>query len=410
MSKEVFLKKIGIPRKNVLANIWLISNVLIWYFCAFFILKSIITEIGLNYLDSLLIWFANFGGAVLSALIGAVLVNEAGKRLPFFAFWIILGVFSSFMLLLMNTALTSNLLLLSSLFGVSFGIGLPACMGYYSDSIAVEERARLAGIILFISYVGMFVLLTAIMASDVLTSAVILVTWRGLGLAILLLIKSSESTIIKGKSFSYTSILSQKPFLFYFIPWLIFSLVNSLSIPIQSVILGESLVELLLLIENVLVGVFAIVGGFLSDFLGRKRMAITGFVMLGLGYAILGIYSENLVSWYFYTVVDGAAWGILHVILLLTIWGDLAYGAPSEKYYALGGLPYLLSSFLRITLGSYIAETIPAYAIFSFVAFFLFLAVLPLMYAPETLPEKKIRERELKGYIDKAKKVKEKYT
>jgi len=38
------------------------------------------------------------------------------------------------------------------------------------------------------------------------------------------------------------------------------------------------------------------------------------------------------------------------------------------------------------------------------------LAVIPLMYAPETLPEKKIRERELKGYIDKAKKVKEKYT
>jgi len=31
------------------------------------------------------------------------------------------------------------------------------------------------------------------------------------------------------------------------------------------------------------------------------------------------------------------------------------------------------------------------------------------MFAPETLPEKKIRERELKKYIEKAKKVKEKY-
>jgi hypothetical protein len=32
------------------------------------------------------------------------------------------------------------------------------------------------------------------------------------------------------------------------------------------------------------------------------------------------------------------------------------------------------------------------------------------MYAPETLAEKKIRERELEGYIEKAKKTKEKYT
>jgi hypothetical protein len=32
-----------------------------------------------------------------------------------------------------------------------------------------------------------------------------------------------------------------------------------------------------------------------------------------------------------------------------------------------------------------------------------------LLYAPETLPEKKIRERELKQYIENAKKVKEKY-
>jgi len=41
---------------------------------------------------------------------------------------------------------------------------------------------------------------------------------------------------------------------------------------------------------------------------------------------------------------------------------------------------------------------------------FLFLAVLPLLYAPETLPEKKIRLRQLRKYMAAAKKVKEKYT
>jgi hypothetical protein len=53
--------------------------------------------------------------------------------------------------------------------------------------------------------------------------------------------------------------------------------------------------------------------------------------------------------------------------------------------------------------------SIEPYAAFSFASFFLFLAVLPLMYAPETLPQKNIEQRQLKGYIEKAKKVSEKY-
>jgi hypothetical protein len=48
-------------------------------------------------------------------------------------------------------------------------------------------------------------------------------------------------------------------------------------------------------------------------------------------------------------------------------------------------------------------------AAFSIAGFFLFLAVLPLMYAPETLPERKIRLRQLRSYVEAAKKVREKY-
>jgi hypothetical protein len=48
-------------------------------------------------------------------------------------------------------------------------------------------------------------------------------------------------------------------------------------------------------------------------------------------------------------------------------------------------------------------------AAFSFASFFLFLAVIPLIYAPETLPEKRIKERELREYVEKAKKAKEKH-
>ena len=41
---------------------------------------------------------------------------------------------------------------------------------------------------------------------------------------------------------------------------------------------------------------------------------------------------------------------------------------------------------------------------FSFAAFFLFAATLPLFYAPETLPEKIMKDHDLKSYIENAKK------
>jgi hypothetical protein len=47
-------------------------------------------------------------------------------------------------------------------------------------------------------------------------------------------------------------------------------------------------------------------------------------------------------------------------------------------------------------------------AAFSLASFFLFLAILPLIYAPETLPEKRIQERKIKKYAEEAKKVVEK--
>jgi len=248
---------------------------------------------------------------------------------------------------------------------------------------------------------GMFSL-GIVAVGNIAVESVVLTSWRLIGLVIFLIIRPHEESKDR-KIVSYRFALAQRPFILYLIPWLLFSLVNYLSLPVLSNILKPEMVNLSMAIENVFVGVFAIVGGFLSDFLGRKRMALTGFVLLGIGYTILGIAPTEMLSLYFYTIVDGIALGILYAMFVVTVWGDLSYGATSDKYYAISGIPFFVSMFLRSAIGTYVSEVSP-YAIFSFTAFFLFLAVLPLMYAPETLPEKTIRERELKGYIEKAKK------
>jgi len=171
------------------------------------------------------------------------------------------------------------------------------------------------------------------------------------------------------------------------------------------------LVELNSLIEPVFGAVFALVGGLFADRVGRKRLVIYGFVSLGIAYAIMGLAPFWVGAWYIYSVVDGIAWGIFYVMFILVLWGEIATGYGKERYYAIGGTAFFLSEFV---VGFFTPQikAIPgenAFASFSLAAFFLFLAVLPLMYASETLPEKEIQKREMEKYLEKAKRIREKY-
>ena len=82
----------------------------------------------------------------------------------------------------------------------------------------------------------------------------------------------------------------------------------------------------------------------------------------------------------------------------------------SEKYYVLGVLPYLFSTFAGSTLGAYMSQVVSETTVFSFAAFFLFSATLPLFYAPETLSEKVLKDMDLMSYVEKAKKKAESET
>jgi MFS family permease len=167
------------------------------------------------------------------------------------------------------------------------------------------------------------------------------------------------------------------------------------------------LTTLSLFVEPIVGTVFALVGGLFSDWIGRKKVVVFGFVALGLAYAVLGVATQTAFSQYFYIVIDGIAWGIFFVSFLLVLWGDLSsYTGGHEKYYAVGSIPFFIAYLMQYIAQPYI-KSIPIQApevSFSFASLFLFVAILPLVYAPETLPEKKIQERQMKKYIEEAKK------
>jgi MFS family permease len=158
-----------------------------------------------------------------------------------------------------------------------------------------------------------------------------------------------------------------------------------------------------------LIGSFsAFIGGLLSDWVGRKRVVLYGFATLGIAYAIMSIAPTTLFSWYFHLTIGSISSGMLLVVFLLILWGDLSQSGTREKYYVMGQTPLFLASLIGPFSAPYVT-LIPKTSAFSLAAFFLFIAVLLLLYAPETLPQKKIELRRLRKYVETAKKLEEKY-
>jgi MFS family permease len=407
-------------KKITAINILLVTNAFVWYYFIIIILQTILKTTQVDQSTTVLIWVLHFAGIAVSAVIGASFAKKIKNTSRFILFWMLLGVALSVISIRADLTSIPSILALSLLFGVSLGLGMPSCMGYFTQNMTIEKRGRVGGIIFFLS--GLIIVALGMIAGENIgLQTIILAAWRVFGFIVFLgfvLKYPVVEKIEKSQSLSYKSLLNQRGFLLYLIPWLLFSLIAYLTLPLQISIIqtmqANSInipsVEYLRSIENILTAISAVVGGFLVDFLGRKRVSIIGFAMLGLSYSLLGIFPENPLSWYFYTAVDGIAWGVLFVIFVVTIWADLSNGSNSEKYYAVGVLPFFLSFFLKLTAENNIVAAIPKEAIFSLTAFLLFLAVLPLIYAPETLPEKQMKDRELKNYIEKAQRAKEKYS
>lgn len=407
MPKLSSMHLLGNSKKNVATNIIILANAFVWYSYAFSFLTATIIEAGLSN-DIVQILGVHFLGIFLSVIAGELVSRRTNRRIPFILYWMLAGVFLSLAPLVISYSTFTGIIVLSEIIGVNFGFGLPICLGYFASSTKVSNRGRLSGITFLITGLGAF-LISQITGGEIVTTTLILAGWKAAGLIALLFLKPKDRQVEQIKAPSYRRVFWNRAFLLYFIPWLMFLLVNSLTFPVNENHFSQEFVRLSSNIEFVLGGISAVIFGFLADTMGRKRLAVIGFALLGLAHAVLGFTSGSIIGWWFYTAIDGIAWGSFTMLFLFTLWGDLADNKGIERFYAVGIMPYLLSSFLRFSMGSYMANAIVDYAmIFSYAAFFLFLAILPLIYAPETLPEKTMKDRELKNYIEKAKRKVEK--
>ena len=398
-----FSQLLGIDPKIAASNIVLVASAFIWYFLAFNILTDLLDLANTTSFETLVVLGANVCTIAITAIIGSFLVEKYKKRVNFLYFWMFVGILISLTTIMFTPSTYSDLIVVSLVFGGYFGIGMPVTMGYFSASTEIKNRARLSGFIFLVIALSFFILGSLSVGSTIIAGAVLMAV-RIVSLLLFYLSKKNDGVVQNSSQVSYLRIMTNRHFLLFLIPWLVFNLINYLTMPFTTRLTeGAAFYENVSLYENILIAVVAVTIGFIADFRGRKRLTIVGFASLGVGYAALGLFQGNF-AWYIYFIADGIAWGIFNVLFLFTLWGDLAQGYNSEKMYVIGALPFLFSNFVRLLLSPFMVGFEPT-TLFSFASFLLFVAVLPLVYAPETLPEKTIKEMEIKRYLDKAQKI-----
>jgi len=392
-------------RRDFLVVCGLLFNVFTWLF----FLISLIDQIIISNLitDDLAIWATFYVSIIVFSIIGSVL-SKRFSGLEFLYSWIALGAIASLLPALVNNFTVIPLLVVSALFGASFGLGMPSCLAFFTETTKVENRGRIGGIILLIANLSAPLLAVPFSALSLMTQSVIFAVWRGMGLSVYFLKPKNRDSPKVAKT-SFVSVLRDRPFLLYFVAWLMFCLVDTFEFAIIEHFLNPELLDMMGLIEPVVATFFILIAGFMCDWIGRKKIVLSGFVALGVAYAIIGFLPLSDLSWYLYFVVDGVAWGIFYLTFVLILWGDLSQSGSREKYYALGSVPFFISYIIPQFLTESFVEQISLSAAFSLASFFLFVAVMPLVFAPETLPQKKIELRRLRKFADDAKKAREKY-
>ena len=411
-----FLGDYSIDKRAFLVLTILFLSVIGWFYMTLPMMNHIIDVLNPTHGENLAIWAIFYISLVAASIVGTF-VSSKVSRLKFLYTWTIVGAIVSLLPIFVVNGDFSQIWILSLLLGSTFGLGVPTCLAYFTDYTVVENRGRIGGITLLIANLSVPILAVLFNEIDFALVTLIFATLRGLGLVVFFQKPEKQQAAEKKRDVSYMSILRDRTFMLYFVAWSMFPLVDrfesALVVPYLTDAYANGTLPNLLgimdITEPVVATISLVIAGVLCDWIGRKKIVLSGFVAIGAAYGIIGLIPQFELSWYIYMVVDGVAWGIFLLIFFVIIWGDIAQSYKSVKYYTIGSIPYFLSSIVPTLLTQSFIDNVEVSAAFSVASFFLFVAVMPLVFAPETLPEKKMELRRLRSFADEARKMKEKY-
>ncbi|TRO49415.1 hypothetical protein E2P47_01320 [Candidatus Bathyarchaeota archaeon] len=152
---------------------------------------------------------------------------------------------------------------------------------------------------------------------------------------------------------------------------------------------------------GVLIGV--LLGGFVADILGRRFSLVFGLTFFGFSTALVGLFQTEIV----YLIVYGASgltWGILFVLYIFVVWGDLSNQDNRIKIYSIG----LISYFLSLGVGSFVEVSIQIEQSAFLSVLIIFILNIPILFAPELLPSYILERNRMRRHMGSVKKLQKK--
>jgi MFS family permease len=395
---NLLTKDFKLSSRKLLAITIATAGTLAWFFLVEIQLINILNN-AMHSVSLSMIGEATFyASGASSAIIGSMVSKKVSRR-KLLWFWITLGVFSTLLLFLIQGIAIS--LIVCVLLGISLGLGFPVCTALLADNTRVEERGRVSAVIMVETFVIVIlgVVGTSVFAFGLIGVILLCVVVRSSSYVSLFLDPCSRPS---EKPTSWKKIVTNRNYSLYIFPWIMFNVASGLA---SFVLLGllqtpnyVSVYNLSVPVRYIGAAAFGLIGGVIADRFGRKQPIIIALVILAVGFAFLG-FAPSPTSLFVYRSISGIAWGVLMVVYL-SVPGDISVFGSKEKYYALGtAVPliiYLGLGDIPVALNIRIAPNVLSPVL----SVILFASVIPILYATETLPLSKIRERKLKEHID----------
>jgi MFS family permease len=391
-----------IPTRRLLAVALLFSSSFAWFFVFYTYFDEFVSPGSVGSLWHTAGLVALLASIVASAFIGSAIAGKANRR-KLLLLCLIAGIIITVPILFFQG--DEFLVIWGTLAGLSFGIGFPSCQAFLSDSTAPEERGRVAGLVILLTFVlvafssillpmlnlgpiGVFLLLLGIKSIGFLSFAL------------------DPINRVENMPKPWRSVLGYRDFNFYSLAFVLFMVAAGLvSLLWEMIYPGfDAAYQTATLVRLLGLCIFALTAGLVGDRIGRKKPIIFGLVMLAAAYALVGLQTTSDVFLVTY-VLSGFAWGMIMVVYLM-VPGDLAFAGSAERFYAVGWVfPLILYISVEAASGLFDYSGVDI-SIFAYVlSLILFAAILPLWSAVETLSESKMRERKLKEHAEKVSKV-----
>lgn len=344
-----------------------------------------------------------FAFSIVLALILGPFILKKTPRLYLLYTWAFFATIASFLLML--TSISVHFLMLISVLGFVFGLGLLSYLTWFCSLTTVMDRGRVGGTIVFVTLMVFHIFLSFV-SSLSLFEGLITCSLFSVSTLVIIGLKPHETRKLTYRPYdiSFNS-HGLRAFIFYAIPWIAFCLINSTFSKIPMSIYALEFSEVLqysIVLQYISACLGAFIAGVLCDRVGRRITLSMGLVSYGTAAAVSFFVnvSKPIILTHFATT--GFSWGVFLVVYYLVLWGDLASKNNRGILYAVGLTPFYLSTGLGYVIFPIVSQVPPSIAA-PVSSIIIFLCNVPLLLAPEVLPQKSSKAQ-IKWYMVAVKK------